>query len=176
MKFELQNLSTANQDLTQEIEAINFHRTILKNTIEEVEHNISSRIELFSEGVSEETDHDKTKKELIRYKVKTRSLEEIANVYRTGILALYSDGTSYSAAQFGWQPFTSKTDEFNMSYIMPGVGWIEKEISIIQKSFQSELRVLNDFADDLFTKLKYSQRYCLELRKQFEDHMKAIYR
>lgn len=183
MKSELEKIAKINDELTQEIDAINFHRTVLKNTIEEVEQKMFDRIEYLVQAeigsISSDTDLEKLKRELIRTKAKSKVIDDLSQIYRTGILALYSDGTSYSAAQFGWQPFSSKQDHEGQNifdYITPGVGWIEREIYTLHRSFDEELHVLNDFISELYTKLKYSQKYSLELRKQFEDHMKAIYR
>ncbi len=183
MKLELEKIAKVNDELAQEIDAINFHRTVLKNTIEEMEQKMFDRIEQLLQvelgNISNDTDLEKLKREAVRTRTKSKVVEDLSQIYRTGILALYSDGTSYSAAQFGWQPFSSKHEyeiRSSFDYITPGVGWIEREIYALYRSFDEELRVLNDFVSELYTKLKHSQKYSLELRKQFEDHMKAIYR
>ena len=49
-------------------------------------------------------DEEALRRQVMRYKVRAAAMEELASVYRTSVLALYADGASYGAAQFGWQP------------------------------------------------------------------------
>ena len=40
-------------------------------------------------------------RQVARYKAKAGAMEELAAIYRTSVIALYSDGSSYGAAHFG---------------------------------------------------------------------------
>ena len=39
-------------------------------------------------------------RQVARFKAKAGAMEELASIYRTSVTAIYSDGSSYGAAQF----------------------------------------------------------------------------
>ena len=43
-------------------------------------------------SIGDDLDYESLKMQMLRYKNRVISLEEISNIYRTSVLALYSDG------------------------------------------------------------------------------------
>ncbi len=49
-------------------------------------------------------------------------------------------------------------------------------MNTVRHSYEDEVRVLDSEVSDLRAKLRQSASYIEELRKQFEENMKAMYR
>jgi hypothetical protein len=49
-------------------------------------------------------DEESLRRQITRFKARAIAAEEVANIYRISVLALYANGASYGAAQYGWQP------------------------------------------------------------------------
>jgi hypothetical protein len=96
-------------------------------------------------------------------------MQQLTIAIRLGVIALYVDGASYGAAQFGWQDVEGVVDS-------PGVSWIEREIATIKRSYEEEIRILETETTELRSKVRQSNSYIGELRKRFEESMKAMYR
>ena len=87
-------------------------------------------------------------------------MEELVSSYRTGVIALYSDGSSYGAAQYaqnyekknvrgsnnsvnGTNPMHNKSVMNNSkNYGNGSSGWIEREIMNIKNSYVEEMKLL----------------------------------
>jgi hypothetical protein len=129
-------------------------------------------------GVPDDHQH----RQLVRLRAKCACLEEIAAVYRTGLLALYADGFSYGSAQFHNVIYHEKGKHQRERHLHPGLahlvhnGWFERELDLVRKSFEDEIRLLDSEVIELRGKLKQSTSYVSELRKRFEDNMKILYR
>ena len=54
-------------------------------------------------------------RQVARYKAKAGAMEELVTIYRTSVTALYSDGSSYGAAQFG--SLTQEGDLLNVTVV-----------------------------------------------------------
>jgi hypothetical protein len=114
-------------------------------------------------------DEEHVRKQVLRFRARALAMEDLVSIYRAGVIALYSDGASYSAAQFGWQHGNDLNDGL-------GVGWIEREIGNVKRSYEEEIRLLDGEVAELRAKLRQSVSYISELRKRFEENMKTFYR
>lgn len=110
-------------------------------------------------------------RQIARFRARSSAMEELVKIYRMGIMALYPDGSTYSSFQFQQLPFQdgTKADGNEM-------GWIEREIDAVRRSFDDEVRLLEVEVGELRAKLRQSGSYISELRRRFEESMKAMYR
>jgi hypothetical protein len=124
-------------------------------------------------------DLEALQRQVLRYKARAAAMDQLASMYRTSVLALYADGASYGAAQFGWQPHgvpvEFQANKGNGLHLI-GVGWIEREMNAVKHSYEDEVRLLDAEVGELRSKLRESSSYIVELRKRFEENMRAIYR
>ena len=120
-------------------------------------------------------------------------MDDLVAVYRAGLVALYPDGTSYGAAQFGethkdkglGQGLGQQKPRNNTSMTQPsattanatataaklavgggGGGWIEREIAAIKHSYEEEMKLLESETNELRGKLRQSDKYISELRRR----------
>lgn len=129
---------------------------------------------------------DELRRQVARYRARAAAMEELSVTYRVSIMALYADGASYGAAQFGWQPFhsdnhssegASKQQQDTASFVVGlGVGWIEREMTAVKHCYEDEIRLLDTEVNDLRAQLRQSRSFTTELRRRFEDSMKSLYR
>lgn len=153
LRTELEQHRTENAELVQELNAVNHHRTVLRDTIDQLDREVREKVDMITElqasgnnkhgvygmddsfnananvsagrggnrssgaglhneaasaaaGEVEEGLH----RQVLRYKARAAAVDELATIYRTSVLALYADGASYGAAQFGWQPHGMPVD------------------------------------------------------------------
>lgn len=200
---EIERFKIENNDLLQELQAINHHRTILRDTIEQLDRELKDKIDIINEYQSKyldsntnnndqhqqhhynksyhNNDHsidieDELRRRVHRYQARSIAMEELATIYRTSILALYSDGASYSAAQYGWQPINIPQGFVNKGLHLIGVGWIERELNVVKHSYEEEIKLLDHEVIEIRNKLRQANNYTIELRKQFDENMKSMYR
>jgi Skp family chaperone for outer membrane proteins len=167
------------QKYSRELAAVEHHRAVLKNTVEQMEKQLKQSIDSSYpvEYNKRGDDVDHLRKQIMRYQAKSTALEELCNTYRTSVLAMYADGASYGAAQFGWQPYGTDDPSLTANQVhVIGVAWIEREVNAIKHSYENEIRVLESEIDELRAKLNQSNFYNMELRKHFEDNIRAIHR
>ena len=115
-------------------------------------------------------------------------MDDLVAVYRAGLVALYHDGSSYGAAQFGTDQQKDKGSDKqnprgNTSMTQPsttanasrsaggggggvGGGWIEREIASIKHSYEEEMKLLESETSELRGKLRQSDKYISELRRR----------
>jgi predicted nuclease with TOPRIM domain len=194
----------------KELSAVAHHRQTLRDAVEQLERLLKSKVDALADsefafdrnvGNSrfrltqggnrsqsyEETaangGDDQQYRQLVRARAKSNCLEEITAIYRSGIQALYPDGTSYGAAQHHVPNVITHQHggsarahaPHSLSSIIQN-GWFQKEISVVKKSCDDEIRLLEAEIGELRGKLKQSNSYVSELRKRFEDNMKILYR
>jgi chromosome segregation ATPase len=162
LKTELTNANLSLEKSKKEIDAINYHRTVLKSTVEEMESKLCDAVDQigFQVGTPAESEEGW---EIFRYKNRIQGLNRLCKIYRTGILALYGDNDDYSSDHFG------KTE------CLPWLDWIQRDL-ILQNFFEEEIRILDSRIDELQLKLRQYRKYGLEVRKQFEEILKSIHR
>ena len=123
-----------------------------------------------------------------RYKARAAAMEELSVTYRVSVLALYSDGSSYGAAQFGWQPYdetssssnnrrihhyhhnasdTNGGDEHSSPFVGLVVAWIEREMTAVKHCNEDEIRLLDSEVSDLRVQLRQSRSFTAELRRRY---------
>lgn len=182
----------------KEAAATAHHRQTLRDAVEQLERMYKSKVDAIAEtefgtdrsashkphnraniGHSTEED-DHHQRHVMRLRSKCAALEEVVSVYRTGLCALYPDGSSYGAAQYpnsGYQikPHAHRTKIAGLSAAIQN-GWLQREFNVLKKSFEEEIHLLEAETDELHGKLKQSNSYTSELRKRFEDNMKILYR
>lgn len=229
VRSELEKQKSESSDLMQELNAVSHHRTVLRDTVDQLEKKIKEQADLIGslqtqleraggdflmtldmdtmdisspiqsplsspvnspnrrrepshrhqraeeKKVSNSDDEDALRRQAMRFKARASAMEELASLYRTSVLALYADGASYGAAQFGWQPH-GLPQEFNKKGLhLIGVGWIEREMNIVKHSFEDEIRNLDAENADLRSKLRQSNSQIIELRQSFETNVKNLY-
>ncbi len=162
-------------ELKQEIKAISHHRNVLKEAIDKMENQLKLQAQATADAESRvghypklPADEETLRKQLARYRLRAVAVEEMAAVYKTGIFALYADGSSYNAAQYN-NLLQSKDKMINP-------GWIETEVSLLKRLFEEEIRLLDGERIELRSKLKQSSTFISELRKRFEENLKHLYR
>ena len=124
MRTEYEQYRTENAELVQELSAVNHHRTVLRDTIEQLDREVREKMDMLTDlqatvgaypahGVGVDSSFaalaqgeldDGLHRQVLRYKARAAAVDDLATIYRTSVLALYSDGASYSAAQFGGVP------------------------------------------------------------------------
>ena len=156
-------------------------------------------------GVGGSEEEEVLRRQIARYHARCSGMDELVSSYRAGVLALYADGSSYGAAQYAPFIEKKKTSNSSIAGVNPmynrslsgsingtnknssnfkdiresyggGTGWIEREIHNIKRSYEEEIKLLEAETGELRGKLRQSGSYISELRKRFEDNMKAMYR
>ena len=108
---------------------------------------------LISGGSEEE---EVLRRQIARYHARCTGMEELVSTYRTGVIALYSDGSSYGAAQYaqnyekknmrGSNDSVNGTNPMHNKSVMNNsknyCGWIEREITNIKNSYVEEMKLL----------------------------------
>ena len=160
LRSELNKYRSENTELVQELNAVNHHRTVLRDTLDQLDREVREKVDLLSDlqatrqlraghlgaddtvnvnsaGDVEETLH----RQVMRYKARAAAVDELATIYRTSVLALYADGASYGAAQFGWQPHggVGASGDFSKSHGMQLVGELKNESLLFFKLIQLTL-------------------------------------
>lgn len=186
-------MKSEHSDLLHELHAVNHHRTVLRDTLEQLDREVKAKGAALSElqllhspveggaaAKSQQVDgDDELRRRAVRYKARSEAMDELATIYRSGVLALYPDGASYGAAQYGWQsmPVTAvKGTTTGGSATVIGVGWIEREMNVVKHSYEAEMKLLEAEVGEVRNKLRQANLYTAELRRRFEDNMRAIYR
>ena len=101
-------------------------------------------------------------------------MEELSGIYKASVLALYSDGASYGAAQFA--AFSQAQEGEAGKDKAARSGWIERELAAVRRSYDEEVRLLDGEVSELRAKLRQATSYISELRRRYEDSMKSIFR
>lgn len=170
VRTELDQFRNENAELVQELNAVNHHRTVLRDTIEQLDREVREKVDMLSELQAHKGAHtaahssanwqtqglddsfnastargnsrsaaaglhtdaanaaageveEGLHRQVLRFKARAAAVDELATIYRTSVLALYADGASYGAAQFGWQPHGVPVD---LAPKTPGVHLIGK--------------------------------------------------
>lgn len=154
MRTELNQHRAQNEELVQELNAVNHHRTVLRDTIEQLDREVREKVDMITDLQASKGLHSSAhwavqgledsfgasmgrgqrastpgaglhteaataaageveeglQRQVLRYKARAAAVDELATIYRTSVLALYADGASYGAAQFGWQPHGMPVD------------------------------------------------------------------
>ena len=97
--------------------------------------------------------------------------EKLVNVYRTALLALYVDGSFYDTL-----PVNIGVRETDADGHPLGLGWIEKDVSLITSAYVEENHILRRQIADWQFQVKQGDSYRAELRARLEDTLKALYR
>lgn len=206
-------MKSEHSDLMHELHAVNHHRTVLRDTLDQLDREVKAKgaalteLQLLHspvEGLSAATTtaataakaqvvsyegDDELRRRAMRYKARSEAMDELATIYRSSVLALYPDGASYGAAQYGWQsmPVAMKGtttgsgggSSGTMAMTMPaviGVGWIEREVNVVKHSYEAEIKLLDAEVGEVRNKLRQANLYTAELRRRFEENMRSIYR
>jgi len=105
------------------------------------------------------------KKQLVIARYKISSMEEVVQLYRGSVVALYPDGNTYGAAQHGHFAHSRST-----------LSWIDSEIGAVKASFAAEVKYYELEVTELRTRLSAENSYNSELRRQFEQTLRDQYR
>jgi chromosome segregation ATPase len=216
MRSEFEQYRAENAELVQELSAVNHHRTVLRDTIEQLDREVREKVDMLTDlqaSVGAHSAHqraldasylgaaegdDALHRQLMRYKARAAAVDNLATIYRTSVLALYSDGASYGAAQFGGAPGSTLNTQgmqligrllcvllslwlVDVNYgVFPraikGVGWIEREMTAVKHSYEDEVRLLDAEVAELRAKQRQSTSYIQELQKRFEETVRSVYR
>jgi chromosome segregation ATPase len=183
LQKEMEVLRRETSTQAKEIKAVNHHRSVLRETVDGVEKQLRQMTDALADSQSmqrqltgsenhelyDKSDEEESLRRMVsRYRARSLAMEELVAIYRAGILALYADGSSYGAANHAW------TDDAQQDGL--GVGWIEREINTVRRSYDEEVRILEAEVNELRGKLRQSNSFVTELRRRFEDNMRAMYR
>lgn len=137
---------------------------MLKSLVEEFDNKIRGFPDKSNgeEQVRSKSEED-SEWENIRLKHKVHGLSELVKLYRVGILALYTNGTSYSMTQH------------EQKFSLPLLDWMDRD-RILQNFYEEDIRILDTRIEELQVKLRQYRKYCLEVRKQFEEILKSVHR
>jgi predicted RNase H-like nuclease (RuvC/YqgF family) len=98
--------------------------------------------------------HDKESEasrfEVNRLNSRINVLEELNRVFKVGCLSVFANSSE-------------------------ALHWIEREFTV-QSFYESEIRLLDSRIDELQSKLGQYRKYGLEVRRQFEEMLKSMYR
>merc|ERR1711871_913825 len=183
---EIESLKNDLKNANDELLGVQHHRSVLRETVEKLEkhcHDKNDEIadlktKVPSDVRGDDGDDEMLRKQSQRYRQRAISLEELVSMYRSAVIALFPDGSSYGAAQF-------LSTKLNFSVPLPedsgGVeirdsNWVEKELNTIRWSYIEEIKLLEGEVSELYTKLRQSSSYTIELKKRFEENLKAMYR
>ena len=179
--------------LKQELRAINHHRNVLRESLDQLEGQLKRRFDFQVEGTpgllfdaspgpgldpkqqlddsmtsgkapERSSDDDVLRKQVARFRARSAALEEVVSIYRSGLMALYPDGSSYSATQMNAADKAGKG------------GWAAGEVALLRRSFEDELKLLEAEVDELRGRLKQGASYISELRKRLEESLRANYK
>jgi len=182
LREEVDRMKSENSDLLHELHAVNHHRTVLRDTLDQLDREVKAKGVALSElqlqqhtsdGTAKSVDvDDELRRRAQRYKARSEAMDELATIYRSSVLALYPDGASYGAAQYGWQSMPAK----GVTLPLIGVGWIEREMNVVKHSYEAEIKLLDSEVSEVRNKLRQANLYTMELRRRFEENMRSIYR
>eukprot|EP01041_Mallomonas_annulata_P002275 gene2275-4425_t len=113
------------------------------------------------------SDDDILRKQVARFRARSSAMETLVGIYRSGIIALYPDGSSYGLAQF---------ENLERSETGLNTGWAESEVNAIRRSFEEETQLLESEVEELRGRLKQGASYISELRKRLEESLRANYK
>lgn len=170
--------------LQQELDAVRHHRTVLQNSIAEMESLVfkddldkesfgdSSRWIASGKHTSSETttdhDFDQLSRKFQRHQRRAQAVEDLNAIYRKGLLALYADGTFYGSLQYEAKKHSRDQSSDH--------GWIEREIALVTQGYLTEIELLEKECESLMVELKQGESYRGELRVRLEDTLRALYR
>jgi hypothetical protein len=170
--------------LQQELDAVRHHRTVLQNSVAEMESLVfkddldknafgdSSRWIASAKHTTTETtadqDFEQLSRKFQRHQRRTQAVEELNGIYRKGLLALYADGTFYGALQYEARKHNRDQSSDH--------GWIEREVTLITQGYLEEIELLERECETLLVEVKQGESYRGELRVRLEDTLRALYR
>lgn len=99
------------------------------------------------------------RKQVSRFRARSLSAQELADFYRRSLFALCQDGTIADS-----------------QFYKSGDRLVEKEINALRQSYEEEIRLLEDEVNEVRTKLNHGDHFISELRKRFEENIKAMYK
>ena len=117
------------------------------------------------------------RKQIIRYRTRATALEDLVTIYRAGVVSLFPDGSSYNASHFLSTKLNfsvNLNDEVGVE--ISNSNWVEKELNTIRHGYKEEIRLLEAEVQELNTKIRQNLSYTTELKKRFEENLKAMYR
>ena len=185
---EIEGLKRELKSAQAEVQAVQHHRAVLRDSIEKLERELLSRSEEIADlkgsvvaGHFEESGTDidgGLRRQNQRYRSRASALEDLVTIYRSAMIALFPDGSSYGAQQFlsPTSGFAVPLPDDTGGLEIRNSNWVEQELSTIRRGYAEEIRLLEGEVTELRTKLKQSNSYTSELKKRFEENLKAMYR
>ena len=171
----------------KEIDAIRHHRSVLQSTVSELEtlvYHDSSPVRENANAILRSTKYEGSQhleeaaeyveslsNEVSTLKRRLAGAEKLSSIYRTALLALYVDGSFYHSLPVN----TGVRDSDNDGQPL-GLGWIEKDVSIITAAYVEDIQILQREVADWQFQVKQGDTYRSELRARLEDTLKALYR
>ena len=171
-----QNEGPALHSALQELRAVEHHRSILRGVVERLESQLkltadgaTQAYEAVLEGMSK--DQESAVRQAAKYRARASAMEQVVQLYRTGIMALYPDGNSYSAAHYDalLEAANAGTVAGNANASSHTNGWMELEISAVRQSFEAEMRLADSECVELRGKLRQADAFSVELTRRFEE-------
>lgn len=202
MEQQIVDQEVASEALEAKVAADNHHKDVLGNTIERLEKSFRSYKKAVDSGTAGGgnegssgtggADAVRLEKQLHHYRMKVAGLEDVVQVYRQQVMALYPDGSTFGAAQFRGVK-TGRPNDMSFEQI-PSLAyhhhpyaattshppqdmcWIEREIDLISKSYRDEIRGLELELSEAYGRVEREQAYGTELQKKYEENTKYLFR
>lgn len=163
----------------QELRAVSHHRDTLRATVARLEEKIKLLSSASATATTSKLVQDDLNSPLgeERYEARLRArldaAEGVLDVYRKGIIALYTNSSSYSYAQYAaaiskGYGSTAMLDESVGASVGSWQGWGSRELSLLRTSFEAELKVLESEVIELRGKVRQSNAFSAELSKRFQ--------
>ena len=65
--------------------------------------------------------------------------------------------------------------QHEQKFSLPLLDWMDRD-RILQNFYEEDIRILDTRIEELQVKLRQYRKYCLEVRKQFEEILKSVHR
>ena len=173
LKMEMSVLSREKSSLRLELKAANHHREVLRDGIEQLEKQLKTTVDALAEakvqshpssssrgsGIGKE-EMDSLRRQNVRYKVRAVALDEVVTTYRRAILSLQHYNSSSSGEEIEGKGH-------------PPPSQLSHEMTVLKRCYDEEVSLLETEVNELYGKLSQAEVYSQEIKRQFEENLKA---
>jgi chromosome segregation ATPase len=165
MRVEVSSMRKESTTLRHELKAANHHRDVLKESIEQLEKQLKATADALAEAklssysrahrsegdVVSAEEIESLRRQNTRYKVRAVALDEVVTTYRRGLLAL-------------------SVEEGHKK------NWLTHEVGVLKKGYEDEIGLLESEVSELTSRVTQGETYTRELKRQYEDDLKTLYK
>ena len=170
LKMEMSVLSREKSSLRLELKAANHHREVLRDGIEQLEKQLKTTVDALAEAKVQSHHHpskggagkeemDSLRRQNVRYKVRAVALDEVVTTYRRAILSL--------------QHYSSSDEKEGRNSQSQSSSQLSHEMTVLKRCYEEEVSLLEAEVNELYGKLSQAEVYSQEIKRQFEENLKA---